>query len=671
MIAAVVSNDTRNSATFSLYGNYTVFAFSYFSAHMLLWFAALITFNTKAITWLKRLIIPLLGIGALSATPLVVAGVHSEADVYAIDFGPLTAIYGAALIGQLVFAVWLLRRGMRTSANKSRSQIKVVYTSLVIALPVLLVTQFIAPAATGSFEVTDIGILVMALPVLGLYIGTVRHGLFDIKLAAVRTIAYTLSLFALACLYFASAYILSTLIFRESTTTAVSVGPLNIALALLLAFIFQPIKNFFDRATDKIFFRDRYTTDDFYARINEVLASTTDLRGLLQRVAAEIGGTLKADQAFFFVRYNHTRYVSSGTSKHALLGPSDVDMLDSYVRHHGEEIVVASLLQQDNTTVRQLLDRHRIAIAVPLVHKSDIIGYLLLGEQRSGGYTNRDVRTLNNVTGELIIAIQNALSVQEVKDLNTNLQQRVEAATRELKASNTRLRHLDATKDEFLSMASHQLRTPLTSVKGYISMVLEEDAGKITDMQKHLLSEAFAGSERMVHLIQDFLNVSRLQTGKFILDKAPTNIVKLVRDEVASLRPMAEGRKMKLALHIAGDFPLLDVDAGKLRQVVMNYIDNALYYSKDTSKPITVMLTRVDRAIELRVVDSGMGVPKEEQAHLFGKFFRATNARKQRPDGTGVGLYLAKKVITAHGGDIIFLSEEGKGSTFGFRLPVE
>jgi len=317
-----------------------------------------------------------------------------------------------------------------------------------------------------------------------------------------------------------------------------------------------------------------------------------------------------------------------------------------------------------------LLMSHKVAVLMPLMSADVVLGYLALGEQRSSGYTNRDIKVLGTISDELIIAIQNALSVQEVKDINIHLQQRIDAATEELRTSNAQLRHLDVTKDEFLSMASHQLRTPLTSVKGYISMVLEGDAGKISDMQKHLLNEAFTSSERMVHLIHDFLNVSRLQTGKFMLEQHPFDLGRLVKEEVDSLRRTAESRSMKLKfVNKIGELTL-NIDENKIRQVVMNFIDNALYYSYENTT-ITIELEQNEDNVELRVIDTGIGVPKSEQAQLFSKFYRASNARKQRPDGTGVGLFLAKKVITSHGGDVLFESVEGKGSTFGFTLPVE
>ena len=201
-------------------------------------------------------------------------------------------------------------------------------------------------------------------------------------------------------------------------------------------------------------------------------------------------------------------------------------------------------------------------------------------------------------------------------------------------------------------------------------MVLEGDAGKITPTQRRLLGEAFTSSERMVHLISDFLNVSRLQTGKFVIDAAEVSLADLVSEEVSALKATAETRSLKLKFRKPSHFPVLYLDEGKLRQVVMNFIDNAIFYSVDHSV-ITITLKIEDGDAVLEINDTGIGVPVEEQEHLFTKFFRAENARRQRPDGTGIGLFLAKKVITAHGGSMVFASVEGQGSTFGFRLPIK
>ena len=157
------------------------------------------------------------------------------------------------------------------------------------------------------------------------------------------------------------------------------------------------------------------------------------------------------------------------------------------------------------------------------------------------------------------------------------------------------------------------------------------------------LQEAFTSSERMVHLISDFLNVSRLQTGKFVIDRVQTDLVSLVAEEVANVSQVASAHKVNVRFRKPARFPLLYLDENKLRQVIMNLIDNAIYYSPNADT-VRVRLSIEDGDVVLRVVDHGMGVPKDAQKRLFTKFFRAENARRQRPDGTGIGLYLAKKV---------------------------
>jgi len=224
---------------------------------------------------------------------------------------------------------------------------------------------------------------------------------------------------------------------------------------------------------------------------------------------------------------------------------------------------------------------------------------------------------------------------------------------------------LDEAKDDFISMASHQLRTPLTSVKGYLSMVLEGDAGKISPHQRKLLGQAFSSSQRMVYIIADLLNVSRLRTGKFMIEPASVNLADMVEQELAQLKESAAARNLKLIYKKPAKFPQLMLDDTKTRQIIMNFVDNAIYYTPSGGK-ICVKLTETPASVELRVEDNGIGVPKSEQPHLFTKFYRAANARKARPDGTGLGLFMAKKVIIAQDGSLIFESKEGQGSTFGF-----
>lgn len=490
----------------------------------------------------------------------------------------------------------------------------------------------------------------------------------DVHLVFVRGLSYVFTVLVLTCIYLLSASLLLQLLLRAHPGEEMS--PLSLAAlisALLIAFIFPPIKRFFNKLTDKLFYENNYSIGQFVKAVNQALNSTNDLRLLLERTAEVTATMLRTNQAFFLVPTPENHYVTAGTEGHTKVIP--VEFEPYQVHPLGKsKIIIASQLAK-HMPLRRMLMSHRIELLMPLYKKDELVGYFCLGKPHTLIFTSRDMRALSAVADELAIAIQNALSVDEVRKLNGTLEQRVTSATKELRASNAQLQRLDEAKDEFISMASHQLRTPLTSIKGYISMLLEGDAGKITKEQRHFLNEAFVSSERMVRLIGDFLNVSRLQTGKFVIDRHPVDLALLVQREIEGLSQSASARGMKFEYKKPKDMPLLNVDENKIQQVVMNFSDNAIYYSKDNSK-IKVSLKKAGQFVEFKVTDTGIGVPKADQPHLFNKFFRASNARRARPDGTGVGLFLAKKVINDHDGEIIFESKEGKGSTFGFRLPL-
>ncbi len=307
---------------------------------------------------------------------------------------------------------------------------------------------------------------------------------------------------------------------------------------------------------------------------------------------------------------------------------------------------------------------------VKMLVSDELVGYVVVGPKLNGSsYTAQDYKLFKILSDSVAIAVQNALRLKEIEQFANTLQEKINDATTELQITNEKLRSLDEAKDEFISMASHQLRTPLTSIKGYISMMLDGDVGTMTKQQKDFLNQAFMSSQKMVYLISDLLNVSRLKTGKFFIDRSDVYLPRLINDELAQLKIAAKDREINLRFKKPDEFPVLKLDETKTMQVIMNFIDNAIYYSKKGDDIIIELKTDDNYAI-FTVSDTGIGVPKKEQHNLFTKFYRAENAKKARPDGTGLGLFMAKKVIVAQGGTLIFKSIEGKGSTFGFKFPV-
>jgi signal transduction histidine kinase len=319
---------------------------------------------------------------------------------------------------------------------------------------------------------------------------------------------------------------------------------------------------------------------------------------------------------------------------------------------------IAGFLGCPELHVQKTLDRVPVKsiFVVKLTVRGQLVGLLGAGFFSTfDQVAQTDTSLLRRLGDSIGVALDNKLLFQE--------NQRV---LRQLRRSNTKLQALDEAKDDFISMASHQLRTPLTSIKGYTSMLLEGDAGDpLNPTEERFLRQSFASSQRMVCLIADLLNLSRLKTGKFVIDAKPLNLADVVADEIDQLQAIAAGKEVTLKYKRIAHFPTLMLDENKIRQVIMNFTDNAIYYTPSGGK-IVVELVDKGRSIELTINDNGIGVPKAEQPHLFTKFYRATNARQARPDGTGIGLFMAKKIIIAQGGWLIFRSKVGEGSSFGF-----
>ena len=567
----------------------------------------------------------------------------------------------------LVALIILAHQARRRSALLVRSQLRLISYAYGIAGSVGMVFNLLLPAV-GCYDLIWIGPLSTFIFIPLAYLTIVKHRLFGLKDAAVRTIAYAMLLSLLTIVYYVATYSISAIISALSGHDTGGIpGFWGVLAALFLGFLFQPTKQFFDRLTDKLFYRQGYTIESFVDEIGQILLHTMGLRLLTTRLAACLTRLIKARQVIFAV-YDDGRFRIFGSHGHTR--PPQVDLTELAVQYQLEQLDDVAVVESLPDRLRRTMKLQKIAIIMTLSLQDDIVGFVLIGESQKKNYVERDLSMLRAVRGELAIAIKNAQSMEEVNELNTELQQRIEAATQELRMSNQQLQRLDEAKNEFISMASHQLRTPLTSIKGYLDMLLQGDLGPVRPTQKAVLREAFSSSERMVQLINDFLSISRLQTGTFTINRQLASLSDIVRSEVALLKVVAKQHTITLSVHIDEDVPTLDIDAEKIRQVVMNMIDNAIFYSKERTT-VNVSLSCDTHEVVFTVEDQGIGVPKAEQSGVFGKFFRASNARKRRPDGTGVGLFLARKVVLEHGGSMIFTSKENKGSTFGFRLPLD
>jgi signal transduction histidine kinase len=235
----------------------------------------------------------------------------------------------------------------------------------------------------------------------------------------------------------------------------------------------------------------------------------------------------------------------------------------------------------------------------------------------------------------------------------------------ELAAANTELKRLDDLKSQFVSVAAHELRNPLTAILGYVEMFLDEDLGPLLDKQRETIGIVYGASRRLLAITNDLLDVTRIETGRIELVLRPTDLGALVGRVVAEYDTQRTEKGQQLDLELDSGLPLALCDETRASQIVGNLVSNAIKYTGRGGR-IAVRLERAEEEgfLLVSVSDTGMGLSAEDQTQLFSRFFRTEGARRSGTGGTGLGLYVARSLAEMHGGSIWLESEVGRGSTF-------
>jgi signal transduction histidine kinase len=228
---------------------------------------------------------------------------------------------------------------------------------------------------------------------------------------------------------------------------------------------------------------------------------------------------------------------------------------------------------------------------------------------------------------------------------------------------------VDKSKTEFVSLAAHQLRTPLSTISWYAEMLLSGDAGVLNEDQKEYITHVYESNKRMVALVNNLLNVSRVDLGTFQVNPAPTSFKEMVESLEIELKQSIDAKKQHFIKTIASDLPIVSADPTLSRMVIQNLLTNAIKYTPE-SGTIEVVLETKSNDLVIKVKDNGYGIPEADQGKMFTKLYRASNVTDKVTDGNGLGLYVIKNIVEQSGGTISFESRENQGTTFTVTIPL-
>lgn len=279
-----------------------------------------------------------------------------------------------------------------------------------------------------------------------------------------------------------------------------------------------------------------------------------------------------------------------------------------------------------------------------------------------GIYQNLDA-TLNNITTIIVTFLATAFLAAFITRL---IRQREE----DLMKERDRSHRLSDIKEEFVSVAAHQVRTPLGSLRWLFRSLLEGDAGKLNDKQARLLEEGRDRTENLLRVLNDLLDVSKLEKGALVQDIAPVSLENIIIQALEEHRAEADKKGVKVKYSQDEKLPVMRLDEQKIKMVIENLVDNGVKYNEEGGT-VEIRTARKDDAALVSVRDDGIGISEEDQEKIFKRFFRSKPAKKKVSTGSGLGLYIARQIIEAHGGRIWFRSKEGGGTTFFIELPIK
>lgn len=353
-----------------------------------------------------------------------------------------------------------------------------------------------------------------------------------------------------------------------------------------------------------------------------------------------------------------------------LLSSIEKDKALTQALKDGYTFTSAAASKQAKESIVRLFDAEHF-ILTPILTQNNILGFLFVGNRSTASaITEGDEELVSILANQIGQALENARLFDQAYGASQVLESKVEERTRQLALALEEVKEISKTKSEFISAVSHELRTPLTSIKGYAALLITGKLGNIPDQVKERLEKINTHSDNLVKLINNLLDIARIESGRADLKMEQCDIAVMIEMVHDLLTPQMREKNLQWQTEISEGIPALVLDKHQAERIFINLVGNAIKFTPEKGT-ITVRVRHDAQTATFEVSDTGIGVSKENLDKLFNEFYRVDNEINQSLKGTGLGLSLVKKIIEAHKGKIWVTSELNQGTTFHFTLPLD
>ena len=442
--------------------------------------------------------------------------------------------------------------------------------------------------------------------------------------------------------------------------------PAWILLSFLFAVTFSPLRYGAEELIRQVFPLSDYNSHLLVKRLNVISYSSLTLERLTTQYFQEFEVSLNVSNLLFLIL---DKDGNRTTRFHGFTSIPDLTPLQiqELIRATHQKPILIKHIRPDH--LRQALQAHQVKVVIPLTNNESLLGLLILGEKANHHpYTTKDMKVLEAIAPKVGFAILNTQEYERVSNHNQQLIDNLERANQQLRSANERLEHDDKLKDEFIYVATHELKNPVTAMRGYLSLITENHYGPVPDALKDPINQVTSSNQQLITLLNNLLQIARTEATNIPITTKPTKICEVIDQVIRDLKALADQKGLTIMHSCSNYGATVMAERERLREIVSNLLSNAIKYSDKGTVEVSYEVK--DETLITHVKDQGVGISPKDQKMIFTRFFRVEEEAAKGIPGTGLGLFIIKELLERMQGEIWFESEIGKGSTFSFSLPL-